>query len=707
MKKKIIRDSIHGYIEIPEIMLKEIIDTPVFQRLRQIEQTSMRALYPSAHHDRFVHSLGVYHLGQLAFKGLIANICDSNLYTEHKTFWEKYGICFQLACLLHDCAHAPMSHSFEFAYLDPTDPDDCQKKENRLLKSMNDRVDQTTPAGKTLVKQTTTDIEKYFANPHKIAPHEMASALLVSIYFGENGSIKRVLETLLKDEISEIELAEYIIFIQRAIIGLQYSDLQQDYNHESSFKNCLIGLLNGNFFDVDKLDYIVRDTLESGTNNLTIDIPRILNALTLVETHVFEVDTDVQEIDLNNSVYFTGFKSMVTDRSNTIDCECALNLSGVRLDGNFQGKLDFGNSQAILKTPTSEGTVNGTQSFPKLTKIQVTVTNTGRMTGKFDGKIELLNHSEEDRVDGVINAKVSGTFKGKIIGEIATTVPNIMTYEIGYDKNALSVIEDTLIARNRLYLWIYAHQKVTYNDYILRHGILSSFLSDDQSELEEIEKNKVASKKLAQVMNIDNIFFHENKSPYYLLNDGDLIYRMKHSAYATHRGNHFAEDWIERRHMHPIWKSYVEYNNFFSNLSLEQRKHMWEMLFNGTNVNSGIVFPNEANIDEYQNSILKEFDSSEQSAPANSEGTQPQDGSQNCKYVWIKPAGIKLKEMDVSSIYVKLSDSSIRRFKDVISQEKVTEQYADESFFYLYTSQAFTAEQKMRLVSFLKKKVIS
>lgn len=708
MGRKVIRDNIHGYIEIPEIILKEIIDTPVFQRLRQIEQTSMRALYPSAHHDRFVHSLGVYHLGQLAFKGLIANISESDLYKEHKTFWEKYGICFQLACLLHDCAHAPMSHSFEFGYLDPTDRSDCREKQERLLKSMNDRVDQTTPEGKALIEQTTADVGKYFKAPQKIAPHEMASALLVSIYFGENGSIKRVLETLLESEISEPELAEYIIFIQRAIIGLPYSNLLLGDNYKTSFKNCLIGLLNGNFFDVDKLDYIVRDTKESGANNLMIDIPRILNALTLVETHVFETNTNVQDLELNNSIFFTGFQSTVTDRSNTMDCECALNLSGVKLKGRFQGKLNFGNDQAILITPTSNGMVNGTQSFPVMTKIEATVSNMCHMTGRFDGTIELLNHdSDNEQVDGVINAKITGTFKGKIIGKISTLAANITTYEIGYEKNVLSVIEDTLIARNRLYLWIYAHHKVTYNDYIIRHGILDSFLTDEQSSLEEIEKVKAASKMLAQAMSIDNVFFKDNKSPYYLLNDGDLIYQMKKSAVAAPGKNRFAEEWIERRHMHPIWKSYVEYNSFFSNLSLEQRKDLWEMLFNSTDIRNGSIFPNEANIDEYQNSILKEFFGSEQPVPTDSGESQPNGSSlTGCKYVWIKPAGIKLKEMDVSSIYIKLADNSIRRFKDVISQEKVTEQYADESFFYLYTSQKFTSEQKLQLVSFLKKRIM-
>lgn len=63
-KVKKFRDTIHGYIEIPDIIVSCIIDTEQFQRLRYIEQTSMRPLYPAARHDRFIHSLGVYWLGK-------------------------------------------------------------------------------------------------------------------------------------------------------------------------------------------------------------------------------------------------------------------------------------------------------------------------------------------------------------------------------------------------------------------------------------------------------------------------------------------------------------------------------------------------------------------------------------------------------------------------------------------------------------------
>lgn len=67
-KNKIFRDNVHGYIYVPMDICTKIIDTKIFQRLRNIEQTGMRILFPSARHDRFSHSLGTYHLSIKAFE---------------------------------------------------------------------------------------------------------------------------------------------------------------------------------------------------------------------------------------------------------------------------------------------------------------------------------------------------------------------------------------------------------------------------------------------------------------------------------------------------------------------------------------------------------------------------------------------------------------------------------------------------------------
>ncbi len=68
IKSKRFKDPVYGYIDIDETVISNIIDTAGFQRLRNIIQTSYSPLYSSAVHNRFVHSLGVYHLGCIISK---------------------------------------------------------------------------------------------------------------------------------------------------------------------------------------------------------------------------------------------------------------------------------------------------------------------------------------------------------------------------------------------------------------------------------------------------------------------------------------------------------------------------------------------------------------------------------------------------------------------------------------------------------------
>lgn len=64
--EKKLKDPIYGYISIPTEYVEKIIDTAPFQRLRRIIQTSYAPLYSSAVHNRFVHSMGVFYLGEIA-----------------------------------------------------------------------------------------------------------------------------------------------------------------------------------------------------------------------------------------------------------------------------------------------------------------------------------------------------------------------------------------------------------------------------------------------------------------------------------------------------------------------------------------------------------------------------------------------------------------------------------------------------------------
>jgi HD superfamily phosphohydrolase len=102
----IIYDNIHGYINLDTIA-SSIVDTPVFQRLRNIHQTGiMYLVFPTANHSRFEHSIGTYHLAKL----MISNIAKCQ--PELKVTDEIIQIV-SIAGLCHDLGHLLFSHLFD------------------------------------------------------------------------------------------------------------------------------------------------------------------------------------------------------------------------------------------------------------------------------------------------------------------------------------------------------------------------------------------------------------------------------------------------------------------------------------------------------------------------------------------------------------------------------------------------------------------
>lgn len=237
-KEKIFRDPIYGYISISGNYCKDFIDTDIFQRLRRIEQTSMRVLYPSAHHDRFAHSIGVFYLGQIAFLNLKKN--SESFFSEITSeMWENYKNTFEIACLMHDCGHSPFSHTFEHYYL--------YNKEEKIKNKIA-----------TFFVNSQTFIEEY--NSASPAEHEKISALLLLERFSQK----------IKDNNALPELAA------RMIMGCKY---ENDLDSIKKFENKLISLLNGSGIDVDSLDYIQRDSWASGVSNVNIDYHRLLSSI--------------------------------------------------------------------------------------------------------------------------------------------------------------------------------------------------------------------------------------------------------------------------------------------------------------------------------------------------------------------------------------------------------------------------------------------
>ena len=104
-KKKIINDPVYGFINLYDDIIYELIEHPLFQRLRRIKQLGLTHLvYPGATHTRFQHSLGSVHLMQSAI---------STIRSKGYQITEAEAQAVKISILLHDLGHGPLSHSLE------------------------------------------------------------------------------------------------------------------------------------------------------------------------------------------------------------------------------------------------------------------------------------------------------------------------------------------------------------------------------------------------------------------------------------------------------------------------------------------------------------------------------------------------------------------------------------------------------------------
>lgn len=110
-----IRDPIHGFITLNE-WERDIVNHPVFQRLRRIRQLGFTDMvYPAAMHNRFEHSLGVMQVATRMFDHIQerrGNFLKSELnFKEDELGRDR--VLVRMSSLLHDLGHAPFSHAAE------------------------------------------------------------------------------------------------------------------------------------------------------------------------------------------------------------------------------------------------------------------------------------------------------------------------------------------------------------------------------------------------------------------------------------------------------------------------------------------------------------------------------------------------------------------------------------------------------------------
>lgn len=108
-RKKIFNDPVYGFINIKNDLVFDIIEHPIFQRLRRIKQLGLTDfVYPGALHTRFHHAIGAMHLMTRAL---------DNLRSKDIEITDSEYEAAQAAILLHDIGHGPFSHALEFSLL--------------------------------------------------------------------------------------------------------------------------------------------------------------------------------------------------------------------------------------------------------------------------------------------------------------------------------------------------------------------------------------------------------------------------------------------------------------------------------------------------------------------------------------------------------------------------------------------------------------
>lgn len=238
MSLKIIKDLVHGYVEVFPVEEK-IINTLNFQRLKDICQLTCQYIYPSATHSRFEHSLGVMHLARKAFENL-----KTTFIGEHSVDNEEYNkLLFHLsvAALLHDVGHAPFSHLGEKYY----------------------RREEIRGQIEKLIDKDNLSIKKNIFSVG--SNHE-----LMSCYIILNKYIN-----IIEDAVKELNIKISLDFelVCRCIVG-------KTYNIALKWKeDIIVGIVNSDTLDMDKLDYLMRDAAMTGVSVPVIDVTRLFKSI--------------------------------------------------------------------------------------------------------------------------------------------------------------------------------------------------------------------------------------------------------------------------------------------------------------------------------------------------------------------------------------------------------------------------------------------
>lgn len=267
-----IRDPIHGDIRLDPIE-SAIVDTRIFQRLRYIRQNGLLHLvFPGAVHTRFAHSLGTMDIARRVAESLFGPVRESAAGTANAIVYLSQ--VFRLAALLHDVGHGAFSHSIEHitleggrSFLGTTKALFNEWKKDDLLRTY-------------LVHHPDAESEP--------VTHEQIGLILVGEIFsqprvGEACKIAGVAPQDLGRDVQALMDGRLPVserFQQHASeVGRALTNDSSTPDHRN-LAQILHGLVSGTL-DVDRLDYLVRDSTQCGVPYGFCDVNLLVRSLSI------------------------------------------------------------------------------------------------------------------------------------------------------------------------------------------------------------------------------------------------------------------------------------------------------------------------------------------------------------------------------------------------------------------------------------------
>lgn len=287
---RVIKEPIHDYIAISDLE-SAILNDPLFQRLHHVTQNGTAYLtYPSNRTSRFVHSLGVMHLGGRMFTAaLFASeaVVREQLATGFLKIIEKassdvscrldqveaylnqtedicyrhngYGtetkervaetVMFQsvrIACVLHDVGHPPFSHTTEHVL-------------TSQLQSSVPKASRSAPY---------TDFLRSLSGLGQQKLHENVGTALIGYIFSS-----------ISEEGDRRRFGQLCFWIANRIAN---EGLTADTS--DGIFSCLHKIVSSSGFDSDRGDYVLRDGYASSFEFGEYDLTRVLDNLRFVLT---------------------------------------------------------------------------------------------------------------------------------------------------------------------------------------------------------------------------------------------------------------------------------------------------------------------------------------------------------------------------------------------------------------------------------------